>query len=90
MAHFVDREPRQDIRLDARIYGDEGIADVVIENISAQGLMLQASRPPERRSFVEVRRQGVCVVGRVMWSGRERCGVFSRKEIDIDALCRQD
>lgn len=90
MAHFVDREPRREVRLDARIYGDAGIADAVIGNVSAHGLMLRTSKAPERRSFVEVRRCGACVVGRVMWSGGDRCGVFFRDEIDIDALCRQD
>lgn len=86
MAHYVDRELRHQVRLDARVRSEEGWSDAVIANVSSRGLMLQAVTPPPRRSYIEIRRGGICIVGRVMWSRDGRCGVLTQTAIDVADL----
>ena len=86
MTRFVDREPRQEVWLQVRVHGDDGWSDAVIGNACSRGLMLQSARTPGRRSFVEIRRQNVCIVGRVVWSRGGRCGIVTQDRVDIEAL----
>jgi hypothetical protein len=60
--------------------------DVNILNISSRGLLLHAAPPPERGTYVEVRRGPHVIVARVVWSSQERFGVQSQDPLCIDSI----
>ena len=53
---MIKREPRHDVDLPARLRGDESWSDVCIRNVSSRGLMLLIDNPPQRSTYIEVRR----------------------------------
>lgn len=63
--------------------------EVTIGNISVSGLMVKCPEPRAVGSQVELRRRGVTVDGRVVWSRRSRFGLQSTEPIDVDALTAQ-
>jgi hypothetical protein len=60
--------------------------DVCILNISSRGLQLQAARPPQRGSYVEIRRGPHVIVGCVAWAKQHRFGVRSQDVLFVDAI----
>ena len=60
--------------------------DVNILNISSRGLLLHAAPPPERGTYVEVRRGPHVIVARVVWSSQERFGVQSQDPLRVDDI----
>ena len=49
------REPRQPVRIGARLKSGRGWSDVVLRNVSTRGVMGQCAAPPARGDYVEVR-----------------------------------
>lgn len=62
--------------------------DVCILNISARGLLLQAAAPPERGTYLEVRRGQHEILARVVWSKNQRFGVRTQDVLAIDEIIR--
>ena len=60
--------------------------DVCILNISSRGMQLQAARPPERGSFVEIRRGPHVIIGCVAWTKQHRFGIRSQDVLFVDAI----
>lgn len=67
-----------------RVVGSWG--DVCILNISSRGLQLQAARPPQRGTYVEIRRGPHVIIGCVAWAKQHRFGVKSQGVLFIDAI----
>ncbi len=80
------RDPRHAVHLPARMKNDEDWCDVSIRNVSRHGVMIQLPKPPERGSYVEIRRQSLVIVGRVVWSRHGACGLRTREALSIAAL----
>jgi hypothetical protein len=80
------REERRTISLNARLRSDDGWRDVTIGNVSSRGLMLRGSTLPQRGTFIEVRHQDLCIVGRVVWSQGLRAGVRTQEFVDVPML----
>ena len=68
---------------------EDAWTEVTIGNISVSGLMVKCQEPPPVGSQVELRRRGVVINGRVVWSRRSRFGLQSTEPIDVDALTAQ-
>ncbi|MEA1071601.1 PilZ domain-containing protein [Sphingomonas sp. LY160] len=80
------REPRSKVMLKARMRVASAWHDACILNLSSRGLMLQTSKPPERNSYLEIRRGPHVIVARVMWSSGHRVGLKAQDELSIDDL----
>jgi hypothetical protein len=80
------REPRQEVRVSARIKTDEGWGDAQILNISSRGAMAASLSPPSRGTYVEIRRGTYSIVGRVMWRSGGRFGLMAQDQIEVSAL----
>lgn len=60
--------------------------DVCIRDVSARGMLIQASVPPPRGTYVEILRPGYSVTGRVVWSKHHKFGIESREKIKVAAV----
>lgn len=60
--------------------------DVCILNISPRGLAMQASAPPPRGTYLEVRRGDHEITARVMWVNRHRFGVRTQDVLAIEQI----
>lgn len=80
------REDRQKVMLKARMLHGAEWHDVCIVNCSLHGLGIQASRPPARGTYVEIRRGKQVIVARVAWNKGHRAGVRSQDPIFVAAL----
>jgi hypothetical protein len=84
------REPRQSVIIPARMRTDAKWVDVKIRNVSAHGLMMEATTPPKRGAFIEIRKgTSVIIVGQVRWSGDRHFGVRSQDRISLDLLTNE-
>lgn len=81
-----EREARHDVQLPARLRGDDSWSDVCIRNVSSHGMMLLIGNPPERGTYIEVRRGNAVVIGRVMWVSAGRCGLRTKERISVAEL----
>ena len=81
-----EREPRHDVQLPARLRGDDSWSDVCIKNVSSHGMMLLINDPPQRGTYIEVRRGSAVVIGRVMWVSAGRCGLRTKEKISVAEL----
>jgi hypothetical protein len=63
-----------------------GWSDVIIGNVSRRGMMLRCPVVPKHGAVVEISYRGGAVVGRVVWSSHDRCGVRTQEPIDLMAL----
>jgi hypothetical protein len=84
------REERRGVLLPARMRDADGWHDVTICNVSSRGLMIKASPPPARGSFIELRKNDVCIVGQVKWSRGTSFGVRAQDRVDIHYLCTSE
>ena len=80
------REPRQPVRIGARLKSGQGWSDVVLRNVSARGVMGQCPEPPERGDYVEVRCGGYVIVARVQWASEDRFGARAQDLIALTDL----
>ena len=80
------REPRRKVLIRARLRVIGTWADVCILNISARGMQLQAARPPQRGTYVEIRRGPHVIVGCVAWARQHRFGIKSQDVLFVDAI----
>ena len=78
------RQLRQSTLIAARMHSEAGWSDVVIRNLSANGAMLQVPAPPQRGTYVEVRRGTSVIVGRTIWSDAGRCGIRTQDPVLVD------
>jgi hypothetical protein len=62
--------------------------DVCILNMSARGLSMQAAAPPERGTYLEIRRGQHEILGWVVWARNHRFGVRTQDELAIDNIIR--
>ena len=80
------REDRRPVSVRARLRTEAGWSDVTIGNVSSRGLLLRCVSPPPQRAYIEVRHQGVCIVGRIVWTSGGHCGVRAQDRIDVAGL----
>ena len=85
----IAREPRRKVMIRAAMRAEGPRADVCVRDISSRGLMVQASAPPPRGTYVEIDCAGHQIVGIVVWRRAHRFGVNSCERIDVPALARQ-
>lgn len=60
--------------------------DVCILNLSVHGVGIQSAEPPQRGTYVEIRRGSQMIVARVAWSKGHRAGLRSQDPIFIGAI----
>ena len=77
------REERQKVMLRARLRDGAHWHDVCVLNMSANGLGIQAARPPHRGTYVEICRGRQTIIARVAWSKGHRAGLRSQDAISI-------
>lgn len=63
-----------------------GELPVMILNVSQRGVLVSSNTPPPRGHYVEIRKGGVVIVGRVAWSGKQAFGVRTQDDIDLPSL----
>ncbi|MHA6722629.1 PilZ domain-containing protein [Sphingomonas sp. RS2018] len=80
------REPRRTIKITARMKTASGWQDVAIENVSAHGMKISVTCPPQRGAYIEIRRASQIVVARTVWVDGNDCGLRTQDVIDIPAL----
>ena len=80
------REPRRDTVTAARVNSGGEWQDACILNISSNGMMLQAGKPPPRGHYLEVRRGSYVMIGRVVWSKNYYCGVQLQDRLNVDEV----
>ena len=64
-------------------------SDVSILNISPRGLSMQASAPPPRGTYLEIRRGEHQIMACVMWASHHRFGVRTQDRLVIDDIIHQ-
>lgn len=57
--------------------------DVCVLNMSPHGLGIQAARPPERGTYVEICRGGQSIIARVAWSRGHRAGLRAQDALSL-------
>jgi hypothetical protein len=72
--------------ISARLRDGCGWSDARILNASTRGLLLHASKTPERGTYVEVCRGPHRIVARVVWVRQQRFGVFTQDAVAIEAI----
>jgi hypothetical protein len=82
------REHRRKVSIRANMRAGGPRMDVCIRDISSRGLMLQASVPPPRGTYVEIIGAEQTIVGCVIWTKDRRFGVRTRDRIDVSAAIR--
>lgn len=86
MSAHRTREPRQPVRIGARLKSGRGWSDVVLRNVSARGVMGQCPAPPARGDYVEVRCGAYVIVARVAWTADDRFGARAQDTIELADL----
>ncbi len=86
MGRLKHRDERRTVTVRARLRTDAGWSDVTIANVSSRGMMLRSTVPLEPRTFIEVRKQNVVVVGRIVWSHGLQCGISTQDRVDVAGL----
>lgn len=89
MRPLKPREDRRPVSVPARLRSETGWSDVTIGNVSSRGMMLRCVAPPPQRAYIEVRHQGVCIVGQIVWISGARCGVRTQDMVDVAGLLSQ-
>jgi len=86
---WAPRAIRRKVLLRAQMRAGGAPTEVCIRDISARGLLIQASRPPPRGGYIEIVSAGHAIVGRVVWAKERRFGVSTSDPIDVAALALQ-
>jgi Flp pilus assembly pilin Flp len=82
----VAREARRKVLIRATMRADGLPMDVCIRDLSTRGMLLQASAPPPRGTYVEIDCASFSIVARVIWRKDRRFGLESRERINVRAL----
>lgn len=72
----------------ARMRAGGPAIDVCVRDISSRGLLVQASTPPPRGTYVELLWQDQRIVGRVIWGNDRRFGVRTSDPVNVWAMLR--
>jgi hypothetical protein len=80
------REPRQVTATPARLNSDGRWQDICIRNISSRGMMVEVQNPPPRGHYLEVRKGGHVIVGRVVWSTGSHVGIVTQERLEVAAV----
>lgn len=80
------RDRRHRIIVPARMNAGGRELPVMILNVSQRGMLASSSTPPPRGHYVEIRKGGFVIVGRVAWSGNQVFGVRTQDDIDFSSL----
>ena len=80
------REPRINVTVQARLRIGASWSDACILNVSSRGVLIHAPQPPQRGSYVELRRGDQVIIGRVMWSKGSRAGLRAQDRVPIEAI----
>lgn len=80
------REPRLSILIQSEVRSDATWRNAWIFNLSTRGMALQASSPPARGTYIEVRRGQHTIVARVVWVNGARFGVRSQDPVPVEAM----
>lgn len=83
------REPRRNVVINSRMRCGATWRDASILNISSRGLGLHAPAPPERGSYVEVRRGAHVIIARVVWVNGSRFGLHTQDAVPIESIVSQ-
>lgn len=83
---MTPREPRQTIRVSARMKSAQGWHDVAIQNASAHGMKISATATMRRGDCIEVRRGNQIIVARIVWAESGSYGLRTQDVVDIPAL----
>ncbi len=86
MPVYRAREPRQPVRIGARLRCGRGWSNVVIRNVSSHGVMGESAVPPARGDYVEVRCGDYVIVARIAWATRDRFGARAQDRIELPEL----
>jgi hypothetical protein len=63
-----------------------GWHDVTIHNVSRRGMMLRSAAPPQRGTYIEIRKATMTVVGRAVWVRDSLFGVQTQDVVDLPQL----
>ena len=85
----IAREPRRKVMIRGTMRAGGPRADVCVRDISSRGMMIQASVPPARGTYVDIDCAGHQIVGIVVWRREHRFGINTSERIDVPALARQ-
>ena len=80
------RAPRRKVVIDASLRTDLSWSQGYIVDISERGLAMQTAEPPERSTYVEVRRGPHIIIGQVAWARGKRFGMRSQDRLAVDAI----
>ena len=80
------REPRINVVVPARLRMGASWSDACILNVSSRGVLIHAPQPPQRGSYVELRRGDQVIIGRVMWCKGSRAGVRAQDRLQVEAI----
>ncbi len=83
------REPRRNVLIKARMRVGASWSDICIRNTSSRGLLVQAGTPPQRGTYVEVRRGPSVIVARCVWVREDKCGLRTQERVTIDEINSQ-
>jgi hypothetical protein len=86
LSSLKSREPRIDVVLPVRLRMGARWSDACILNVSARGVLIHASEPPQRGSYVELRRDDKVIIGRVMWASGSRAGLRAQDRVPVEAI----
>jgi hypothetical protein len=82
----IAREPRRKVLIRATMRAGGPRTDVCIRDVSARGMLVQASAPPPRGTYVDLDCAGYQIVGVVIWHKERRFGIRTRERINVAAL----
>jgi hypothetical protein len=82
------RHTRRKVLIPARMKHGAGWADICIRDISSRGMLVQGNSPPQRGSYVEVRRGAHIIIGKVAWAQERQFGLATQDVLPIDAIIR--
>jgi hypothetical protein len=85
-SHLKAREPRINVAVPARLRVGARWSDACILNVSSRGLLIHLPQPPERGSYVELRRGDQVIIGRVMWCKGVRAGLRAQDRVPVEAI----
>ncbi len=83
---MTPREQRKSVMITARMKDDAAWRDISIRNVSSHGVMIQLPNPPKRGSYVEIRRNTLVIVGRVMWTNGAACGLRTHEALSLPTM----
>ena len=70
----------------ARLRMGASWSDACILNVSSRGVLIHVPQPPQRGSYVELRRGNQVIIGRVMWSKGSRAGLRAQDRVPVEAI----